>query len=238
MRLQTSAFRAVSTAVFATFLLAAASQSAFTADDEFADIVFKNGRIYTVDPARSVKQALAVTGNTITAVGRDAEIEALVGPDTRVIDLGGKFVLPGLIDTHSHPILAAVSDSKCSLAGVPATLDAIRPVIRNCLADRPVGGDGWLEVVQLDNYGFDATAEDFDTIEAERPLAVGGKDGHTLWTNTRALALAGITAATADPPGGRITRDAAGNPTGAFVDTAMSLIQENIPPPPSRVRPR
>ena len=201
------------------------------ADDGKADVVFKNGRIYTVDPSRSVRQALAVTGNTISAVGRDAEIEAWVGPDTRVIDLAGRFVMPGLIDTHSHPIFGAVNAAKCSLLDVSPTLEAIGPVIRQCLADRPATGDGWLEVVQLYNYGFEATAKDLDAIEATRPLAVSGNDGHTLWANSRALELAGVTAATSDPPGGKIMRDAAGNPTGAFADTAMELVLDHIPLP-------
>ena len=232
MAIQTRPRRSATTATLTVLALAAAApMPALAASDDMADVVFKNGRIYTVDANRSVRQALAITGNTITAVGRDAEIEAFVGPDTQVIDLGGKFVMPGMIDTHSHPIFGAVNASKCSLADIPATLAAIGPVIRQCLADRPDTGDGWLEVVQLYNYGFDATATDFDAIEATRPIAVVGNDGHTLWANTRAMEVAGITAATADPPGGKIVRDAAGNPTGAFADTAMALIQDNIPTP-------
>jgi predicted amidohydrolase YtcJ len=215
-------------ALFAAVVLAGPAPAA---DDGKADVVFQNGKIYTVDAARSVRQALAVTGNTITAVGSDADVAPLIGPATKVIDLGGKFVLPGMIDTHSHPIIGAVNASKCSLANVPPTIEAIRPVIRKCLEERPATGDGWLEVVQLYNYGFEATAKDFDTIEADRPLAVGGNDGHTLWTNTRALELAGITAATQDPPGGKITRDAGGNPTGAFADTAALLVLKHVPQP-------
>lgn len=218
-------------AVVTVAALASAAATAPQAADGRADVVFTNGKIYTVDPARSVQQALAVTGNTITAVGSDADVAPLIGPDTRVVDLGGKFVLPGMIDTHSHPVIGAVNASKCSLANVPPTIEAIRPVIRKCLEDRPAKGDGWLEVVQLYNYGFEATAADFDTIEADRPLAVGGNDGHTLWTNTRALELAGITAATEDPPGGKITRDASGKPTGAFADTAALLVLKHVPQP-------
>jgi predicted amidohydrolase YtcJ len=227
---RTLSLRIVAAATLAA-LASIASATAPRADDGKADIVFTNGKIYTVDPARSVQRALAVTGDTITAVGSDAEIAPLVGPATKVIDLAGKFVMPGMIDTHSHPVIGAVSGGKCSLADVQPTIEAIKPVIRECLADRPATGDGWLEVVQLYNYGFEATARDFDTIEADRPLAVGGNDGHTLWTNTRALELAGITAATEDPPGGKISRDASGNPTGAFADTAALLVLKHIPQP-------
>jgi hypothetical protein len=231
MAIETSIIRITATAAFVALLASSTVLPAHAADDGKADVVFKNGKIYTVDAARSVQQALAVTGNAISAVGSDADVAPLIGPATKVIDLGGKFVLPGMIDAHSHPIIGAVNASKCSLADVQPTIEAIRPVIRKCLEDRPAKGDGWLEVVQLYNYGFEATAKDFDTIEADRPLAVGGNDGHTLWTNTRALELSGVTAATEDPPGGAITRDASGNPTGAFADTATLLVLKHVPQP-------
>jgi hypothetical protein len=228
---RTLSLRTVALAALAALSTACMTMPLRAADDGKADVVFTKGRIYTVDPARSVQQALAVTGNVITAVGSDAEVAPLIGPETRVIDLAGKFVMPGLIDAHSHPVFGAVNAAKCSLAGVPARLEAIKPVVAECLARRPGGPDDWLEVVQLDNYGFEATDADLDTIEAGRPIALVGNDGHTLWTNTRGLQVAGIDAEVEDPPGGKITRDAAGEPTGAFADTAMTLIQENIPLP-------
>ena len=230
MAIRTLSLRTVAVATLAALASVASATAPWAADGK-ADVVFKNGRIYTVDAARSVRQALAVTGNTITAVGTDADMAPLIGPDTRVIDLGGKFVMPGMIDAHSHPVFGAVNAAKCSLAGVPARLETIKPVVAQCIAERPGGPEDWLEVVQLDNYGFEATAADLDTIEPARPIALVGNDGHTLWTNTRGLQVAGIDAETEDPPGGKITRDAAGNPTGALADTAMTLVQENIPPP-------
>lgn len=228
---RTLSLRTVAVASLAALASIVAVTAPRAADNDTADVVFTNGRIYTVDPARSVQQALAVTGNTITAIGSNADVTPLIGPDTKVIDLGGKFVMPGMIDAHSHPVFGAVNAAKCSLAGISATLDAIMPVVARCVAERPGGPDDWLEVVQLDNYGFEATAADLDTIEKARPIALVGNDGHTLWTNTRGLQLAGIGAETEDPPGGKITRSDDGQPTGAFADTAMTLIQENIPPP-------
>ena len=109
------------------------------AEDGKAEIVLRNGKIYTADPARSIKQAIAFSGNTIVAVGSDADMTALTGPATKVIDLGGKLVLPGLIDAHIHPIVGAVNGAKCSLAGVKATIDALKPVIEACLAEDQVG---------------------------------------------------------------------------------------------------
>ena len=200
------------------------------AEDRKADIVLRNGKIYTADPMRSIRRAIAFTGNTIVAVGGDADVAPLIGAATQVVDLGGKLVLPGLIDTHIHPIIGAVNGSKCSLEGVKAILDALKPVIEKCLAEYPGGGDDWFEAVQLDNYGFSATAKDLDTIETSRPVALWGNDGHTAWVNSRGLALLGVTAETPDISGGKIGRDATG-PTGYFADRAAVFVSDKIPEP-------
>ncbi|HET7851334.1 MAG TPA: amidohydrolase, partial [Methyloceanibacter sp.] len=190
-----------------------------------------NGKIYTADKERSIKQAIALKGNTIAAVGSDADVSPLIGSGTKVIDLGGKLVLPGFIDTHIHPIIGALNGAKCSLAGVKATIDALKPVIQACLAEDQGGADEWFEAAQLDNYGFSATAKDVDTIEASRPVALWGNDGHTVWVNSRGLALLGVTAETPDIPGGKIARDAKGAPTGYFADRASIFVDEKIPSP-------
>lgn len=196
-----------------------------------ADLVLQGGKVYSADPARSIRSAFAVRGNLIAAVGDDEAMKPLIGPQTRIIDLGGKFVMPGLIDAHSHPVIGAVNAAKCSLAGVKPTLADITPVIRKCLSERPGGPDAWLEVVQLYNYGFDASARDIDTVEAIRPLAIVGNDGHTMWMNSRALEVAGITATTPDPPGGRILRDADGALTGVLTDAALLAPSKLFPVP-------
>jgi predicted amidohydrolase YtcJ len=172
-----------------------------------ADVVLRNGKIYTADPARSVRRALAFTGNTIVAVGSDTDVAPLIGPKTKVVDLVGKLVLPGLIDTHIHPIIGALNGAKCGLAGVKATIDTLKPVIQDCLARDQGSADEWFEAAQLDNYGFSATAKDLDTIEATRPVALWGNDAHTVWVNSRGLALLGVTAETPDILGGKIARD-------------------------------
>jgi predicted amidohydrolase YtcJ len=200
------------------------------AENGKADVVLQNGQIYTADAARSIKQAVALSGNTILAVGNDADMQGLIGPQTRVVNLDGKLVLPGLIDTHIHPIIGAVNGAKCGLAGVKSTLEALEPVIKACLAKEP-GSTAWFEAAQLDNYGFSATAKELDQIEATRPLVLWGNDGHTAWVNSRALELLGVTAATADPPGGKIGRDASGVPTGSFTDSATVLLASKIPAP-------
>jgi predicted amidohydrolase YtcJ len=213
---------------FACCLLVGAAQPAEAGK---ADIVLRNGKIYTADAARSIKQALAFTGNTIVAVGTDADMDRLVGPQTKIVDLAGKLVLPGLFDTHIHPIIGAVDQSKCSLANVKATIETLTPVVRACLAKAPGGPDDWFEAVQLDNYGFAATAKDLDKIEKDRPIALGGNDGHTVWVNSRGLELLGVTAQTPDPPGGKIARDGSGAPSGSFTDSAASIVSDKMPMP-------
>ena len=191
-----------------------------------ADVVLRNGKIYTADPARSVRQALAFKDNTIVAIGDDADVAPLIGPKTKVVDLAGKLVLPGFT------IIGALNGAKCSLAGVKATLDTLKPVIQDCLAKDQGGADEWFEAAQLDNYGFSATAEDLDTIEARKPVALWGNDGHTVCVNSRGLALLGVTAETPDIPGGKIARDAKGAPAGYFADRASIFVDEKIPSPP------
>ena len=205
--------------------------SAQGADDGKADVVLRNGKVYTADPARSIRQAIAFTGNTIVAVGDNDDVAPLIGPTTKVVDLGGKLVLPGLIDTHTHPIVGAVNGAKCSLTGVKATIEALTPVVRACLDKEQDADDQWFEAVQLDNYGFSATANDLDGIETKRPVALWGNDGHTVWVNSRGLALLGVTAETPDMPGGKIARDAKGAPTGYFADRASIFVDEMIPSP-------
>jgi predicted amidohydrolase YtcJ len=201
------------------------------ADKVKADVLLRNGKIYTADPARSIRQAIAIKGNTIVAVGDDDEVAPLIGGATTVVDLKGKLVLPGLIDTHIHPIMGAVNNAKCSLAGVKPTIEALKPVIHACLANDKGGADEWFEAAQLDNYGFSATAKDVDQIETSRPVALWGNDGHTVWVNSRGLELLGVTAETPDPRGGKIARDESGAPTGSFADSAAIFVTEKIPAP-------
>jgi predicted amidohydrolase YtcJ len=196
-----------------------------------ADIVLRNGKIYTADAKRSIAQAIAFTRNTIFAIGNNEDMVPLIGARTKIVDLKGKLVLPGLIDTHIHPIFGAVDRLKCSLADLEATITALKPVIQACLAKDSGGTHNWLEAVQLDNYGFSATALDLDNIESARPLVLEGNDGHTVWVNSRGLGLTGVTAASLDPPGGKIVRDASGTATGAFFDNATALVLDKISQP-------
>lgn len=189
-----------------------------------ADLLLLHGRIHTEDPRRSVAQALAARGNSIVAVGTDGEISAMAGPDTRVVDLGGRIVLPGIIDAHTHPAESAQDVDKCSLGDRLITPDVLRAQVTACLKSNPGDAHQWFEVVQVDPSGLTLTRKDLDSILADRPMVLSGSDGHTLWANSAALGAAHVSARTPDPHGGRIERDAAGDPTGTLRDAAMNAV--------------
>jgi len=188
-----------------------------------ADLVLLHGKIHTEDPSRSVVQALAVRGNTIVAAGTDQSIGAFIGPGTRKVDLGGRVVLPGIIDAHTHPAQSAQDLGKCSLDDKPLAPAEIKSRVAGCLKDQPGERTQWFEVIMVNPSRLTLTIADLDSMLAERPLLLEGSDGHTIWANSPALKLAGITAETKDPPGGHIERDATGRPTGTLRDIAAEI---------------
>ena len=193
-----------------------------------ADVVLRNGKIYTADKVRSIRQAIAFKGNTIVAVGDDKDVAPLVGASTKVIDLGGKLVLPGLIDTHIHPIIGALNGAKCSLANIKATIDALKPVIQDCLADNsalPTSGSRRCS----STITASRRRQRISTQSGRKGRSRSGAMMGTVWVNSRGLALLGVTAETPDPPGGKIARDASGAPSGSFADSAAIFVLEKIP---------
>ncbi len=196
-----------------------------------ADIVFLHGRIHTEDSKRRVVQALAIVHNDIAAVGTDTEIRPFIGAHTRIVDLGGKTVLPGFIDAHTHPAESAQESGKCSLDDLPLDLLTVRAKVTHCLKQYPGTQSEWFEIVQVNPSGLILSRQNLDAMLADRPMLFSGSDGHTVWANSAALRAAGISAATPDPPGGRIERDSAGNPTGTLRDNATDLALLKMPRP-------
>ena len=188
-----------------------------------ADLVLIHGKVHTEDASRSLAQALAIRGNTIVAVGTDESVAAFVGPNTRTVDLGGRVVLPGIIDAHTHPAQSAQDLGKCSLDDKALAPPEIKNRVALCLKERPGERSQWFEVVMVNPSGLTLTLADLDGMLADRPLLLNGSDGHTVWANSAALNLAHITAATRDPAGGHIERDAAGRPTGTLRDIAAEI---------------
>jgi predicted amidohydrolase YtcJ len=202
---------------------AAATAAAAAAAAAPADLVLLHGKIHTEDASRSIAQALAVRGNSIVAVGSDEAIAALIGPNTRQVDLGGRVVLPGIIDAHTHPAESAQDLSKCSLDDKALAPPDIKKRVAACLKEQPGESTQWFEAVMVNPSGLTLTLADLDSMLPDRPLLLSGSDGHTVWANSPALKLSKITAATQDPAGGHIEHDSSGQPTGTLRDNAAEI---------------
>lgn len=209
-----------------TLLTLAIALATAPAAQAAADTVLRNGVVHTV--AGGTAEAIAIRDGRIAYVGSDAGAARHMGPDTRVIDLRGRMVMPGLHDGHLHEDFAgAIAARMCDLEFRSLSVADFQARIAACLRDRP--GE-WLEVASWTGEPA-ATAATLDAVSTRRPILVYSADGHTSVVNSRALALAGITAATPDPPDGRIERDAGGTPTGVLQDGAQELIYEVMPAP-------
>lgn len=189
-----------------------------------ADLVLLHGKIHTEDAGRSVVQALALRGNTIVGIGTDQDISAFVGASTRKVDLDGRVVIPGIIDAHTHPAQSAQDLGKCSLDDKALKPSAIKRRVAACLKAWPRERTLWFETVMVNPSGLTLSLTELDSMLSDRPLLLIGSDGHTVWANSQALNLAHISAATEDPAGGRIERDAAGRPTGTLRDNAAEVV--------------
>jgi predicted amidohydrolase YtcJ len=217
-------------AVIEILLSLGVTANGFAADSP-ATLVLIHGRIHTQDARRSIAQAMALTGNAIIAVGPDEDVSRYVGPETRTIDLDDRVVIPGIIDAHIHPVDGARDLDKCNLGDNPIALTELRALVAKCLKDNPGDPKRWFEVVEVHPVGLSLTRSDLDSILSDRPMLLMDSSGHTDWANSAALKVAGVTPATKDPAGGRIERDASGNPTGRVDDTAVHIIEDARPAP-------
>lgn len=196
-----------------------------------ADVLLRNGAIYTVDAARSWAEAAAIAHGRIIYVGTNAGAEEFITPQTRVIDLNGKMVLPGFHDSHVHPVSGGIELGQCNLNGLQTQqeiFDAVREYAQKNPALPWIVGGGWdLPIFPNAN----PTKQQLDQLVSDRPAFLSAADGHSAWVNSKALELAGITAATADPPEGRIERDPLSKePTGTLRERATDLVSKHIPP--------
>ncbi|MFC2063532.1 amidohydrolase [Chloroflexota bacterium] len=196
------------------------------------NLVLKNASVYAVDKERSWAQAIAIAGDRILFVGSDADVEAYSGPETRVIDLEGKMVLPGFVDAHAHPSQAMDLVSNISLYGLDS-LDGYQSAIADFVRLHPdrkfFRGSGWADTL-FPNLG--PSKKILDVIIPDRPIALISYDGHSMWVNSVTLKKAGISKETPDPEGGRIERDPnTGEASGVLRETAFKLIEEVIPEP-------
>ena len=194
-----------------------------------ADLVLMRGDLRTMEPTLAGATALAVRDGRIVYVGSDAEASKWIGAASKVLEVSGHTVLPGLIDSHIHAAEGALARGGCSLEDDQLTIEQAAPRIRVCVEKDK--GTGWLIVTDVNGAGFKANRQQLDAIVSDRPLLLWGADGHTGWVNSRALELAKITRKTANPEDGRIERDAAGEATGFLVDGAVGLVLEVMDKP-------
>ncbi|KOX99084.1 amidohydrolase [Pseudomonas nunensis] len=201
-----------------------------------ADMVMRNGYVYTVDGKNSVQQAIAVTGGKIVYVGSDAGVAAYIGKQTQLIDLAGRMLMPGFIDGHMHPGDGGRAMTLCDLKYQTMTRKVFQETIQACLdADKDKGPDVWLEVGSWDRMGMDGLDGDpdkstLDALKTKRPIQVRSTDFHTVLTNSRGLEVAGITKQTPNPSDGKYVRDKAGNPNGICEDGAADTMAAVVPP--------
>ena len=196
-----------------------------------ADLIVINARIYTVDDSRPVVSAMAVRDGRVAFSGSVREAMSLKGATTRVVDLKGRTIIPGMVDAHAHLLGLGQSLASVNLVGTRSYDDVIARVVarsKGVPAGKWIIGRGWDQ-----NQWGDTRFPTHDALTRafpNNPVYLQRVDGHAELANAAAMKAAGITLATRDPAGGRLERTASGEPTGVFVDNAMALVGRVIPP--------
>ncbi len=229
-------FRLVSLAVTWIPLLASiafAQQSSVPAP---AGTVIVNARVYTVNSAQPWAEAVAIRGETITAVGTEKDLEKFRGPSTRVIDAGGRLVLPGFTDAHIHMIEGSLGLVRIHLEDAKSIAE-VQTLVKQFADEHPnnpwILGRGWSYPL----FGAAALPDKkfLDQVVPDRPVYLTAFDGHSWWANSKALQLAGITKDTLDPVNGVIVHDpSTGEPTGALKEDGADALMDRVLPTPSR----
>ena len=221
----------------ASLLVTVASATAAEPLTGAADRIYRNGVVFTASAGNSLAEALAIRAGRIVYVGSNQGLAPYIGPATINVNLGGHFLMPGLVDGHMHPLEAGTALLKCNLDYEALTVAEFQRRVQACL-DQSISRepDGWLEVVNwfqesMRPAGVKTTRATLDVLKTKRPIIVHSSFGHTVLANSRALALAKITAGTPDPVGGKIWRDATGQPAGLLEDAAFQVFRALVPRP-------
>jgi predicted amidohydrolase YtcJ len=201
-----------------------------------ADLVLRGGKVITVDKDFRVADGVAIRDGRFLAVGSEEQIVGHIGPRTQVIELAGKTVVPGLIDTHLHQLFAALNGPAVQLLGAKSVAD-VRDAIGERVARTEAGkwvmaSSGWHESILAE--GRMPTRHELDAVSPNNPVFIP-RGGHVITVNSKALELAGITRDTPDPDGGVIVRDEKGEATGVLLETAAYLVRKILPPPPANM---
>lgn len=188
-----------------------------------------NGPIYTLDDRMPIVAALGIRDGRVCAVGTREDVLAVLGTPDSTLDLQGKSVIPGLTDAHVHIISHGIGLRMVRLYGYTDFAEVCRVI---GAADDRLPQGSWLQGWGWDHTlwgGYWPTADDLEKLSPGRPAIMTRKDGHSAWVNHTAMKIAGIDRNTPDPDGGHIDRDANGNPTGIFKETAINLVRKHIP---------
>jgi predicted amidohydrolase YtcJ len=225
-------FRSLETGMRSTALLICLLGSNLLAQSKpTADLIITNAKVWTVDKAHPSAQAVAVLGDRIVAVGSNADVDVWRGTGTKVIDAGGKLVLPGFNDAHVHFVSGGLQLESVQLNDATGKQEFVRRIAAQ--AKKTPKGE-WIQGGDWDETKWSPvslpTKELIDPVTPDNPVFVSRYDGHSALANSAALRLAGITSQTPDPPGGVIVRDAQGNPTGDLKDAATDIVFKVIPP--------
>ncbi|WP_069300681.1 amidohydrolase [Neptunicoccus sediminis] len=203
-----------------------------------ADTVYLGGNILTLDPAQPDAQAIALAGGRVLACGKDHDIENLAGPQTRVVRLGGRFVMPGLIESHTHALWGACRDLFEVYVGYTATSGALAQALRQRTVQTEKGqwisGGPWRYEMR-DDLG--TTPRDWlDTLAPAHPVALFDTSQHAVWCNSLALSLCGYDEDTPPPDGGVIERDANGRLSGMLAEAALAPVRHSIRETPKQLQ--
>ncbi len=205
------------------------SLSYFNPEENKADAVYINGNIYTVDENFSKATTVAIKGDRFIYVGTDKEARKYVGENTKLIDLKGQTIIPGLIDAHLHFLSLGTRLLQIDAFWKPKgeILEAVAEKLKKIEPGEWILGRGWNQEV-WDPPLF-PTKEDLDAVAPDVPVALTRVCGHATWVNSKALEIAGIDKNTPDPVGGEILRDENGEPTGILTDQAQNLVLTKVP---------
>lgn len=218
-----------------SLLLAAVTGVAAAAPDA-VDLLLMNGRIHTMDARFSSAQAMAIRDGRIVAIGSDQQLRALRQHAAKIVDLKGQAVIPGLIDTHTHALSWAlgvverdIDTTYPKMKSIADIAAAVKARASELTAGKPIAGAGWDES-KLSEHRT-PTRADLDAASPNNPVILGHISGHSVWVNSAALRMAGITTATPNPDGGIIDKNAAGELTGILKENAQGLVAALNPPP-------
>jgi len=195
-----------------------------------ATLLLKNANVYTVDDSKPHAEAVAVGGDTIVFVGSNADAAAYAGPNTRVLDLNGATVLPGLTDSHYHFLGVGARELEFNLEGTKGLDDFLAKIKARIAQHKPgdwIVGRGWIETFWKPPQF--PTRWDLDKVAPNNPVMLNRADGHGAVVNSAALKLAGIDRNTPNPFGGEISKDKNGEPNGMLLDHAQALVRQHIP---------